>query len=202
MAKCIHSLFTFADMGYTKEPVRCPWCLKDGLYKAYHDLEWGRPSRNDAHLFQMMILESFQAGLSWYTILAKRENFRTAFDGFDVHKVAEYTNADIEQLMQNSGIVRNRLKLEAAVNNAKCFLEVQAEFGCFSDYLWRFTNNLIIDRKPASMRDVPATSAESDAMAKDLKARGFKFMGSTVCYAKMQSIGMVNDHLMDCFCRK
>lgn len=202
MAKCIHSLFTFADMGQTEEPKRCPWCLKDELYKAYHDAEWGRPSRNDVHLFEMMILESFQAGLSWYTILSKRENFRTAFDGFDVHKVAAYTPAKTEQLMQNAGIVRNRLKIEAAINNARCFIEVQSEYGSFADYIWAFTNNRVLDNKPERMQDIASRTDVSDAMAKDLKLRGFKFMGSTVCYAKMQSIGMVNDHLLDCCCRK
>lgn len=181
---------------------RCPWCLKDDLYRAYHDNEWGRPSREDKHLFEMMILESFQAGLSWHTILVKRENFRKAFAGFDVVKVSEFDEQKIEHLMQDAGIIRNRLKILAAVNNAKRFIEVQKEFGSFADYFWSFTGGKVIDNKPAAMGVVPATTPVSDAMAKDMKKRGFKFMGSTVCYAKMQSVGMVNDHLVSCFTRK
>ncbi|NQW42926.1 MAG: DNA-3-methyladenine glycosylase I [Bacteroidetes bacterium] len=183
------------------DKIRCKWCLKDDLYKAYHDTEWGKPSKDDKHLFEMMILESFQAGLSWYTILAKRKNFRAAFDNFDVQCVANYNENKINELMQNAGIVRNKLKILAAVNNAQLFIKTQKEFGTFSNYLWQFTNHLTIDNRPLSMADVSTTTPESDAMFKDMKKRGFKFMGSTVCYAKMQSIGMVNDHLADCFTR-
>lgn len=184
------------------EPVRCAWCLKDDLYKAYHDNEWGRPSRDDAHLFEMMILESFQAGLSWYTILRKRDNFRKAFAGFDVKKVALFNAEKIESLMNDTGIIRNRLKILAAVNNARRFMEIQKSHGSFSTYLWSFTDHKVIDNKPVVLSEIPPRTELSDAMAADLKKKGFKFMGSTVCYAKMQSIGMVNDHLMSCHCRK
>lgn len=191
----------FCDEMKIDDSQRCAWCLKDDLYRAYHDQEWGRPNRDDVHLFEMMILESFQAGLSWYTILAKRENFRKAFEGFKVEKVAKFSEEKIESLMQDAGIIRNRLKIFAAVSNAKNFMQVQKEFGSFANYLWSFTNGEVIDRKPSSLKEVPATTAESDRMAKDMKKRGFKFMGSTVCYAKMQSVGMVNDHLTTCFTR-
>ncbi len=184
------------------EKIRCVWCLKDDLYKAYHDNEWGKPSYDDQHLFEMMILESFQAGLSWYTILSKRENFRLAFDKFNVKKVANYKQEKIDELMQNAGIIRNKLKILAAISNAQLFIELHKEFGSFSNYIWQFSNHKIIDNKPLKHQDIAATSAQSDAMAKDMKKRGFKFMGSTVCYAKMQSIGMVNDHIADCFTRK
>jgi len=183
------------------EKVRCKWCLKDDLYKAYHDNEWGKPSFDDKHLFEMMILESFQAGLSWYTILNKRENFRTAFDFFDVKKVANYKSAKFEELMQNAGIIRNKLKIMAAISNAQLFISIQNEFGSYSNYMWQFTNNKTIDNVPLKHQDIAATSIISDNMAKDLKKRGFKFMGSTVCYAYMQSIGIVNDHIIDCFTR-
>ncbi|MCC6817503.1 MAG: DNA-3-methyladenine glycosylase I [Bacteroidia bacterium] len=183
------------------DTLRCPWCLKDDLYKQYHDLEWGRPSKDDKHLFEMMILESFQAGLSWYTILAKRENFRKAFAQFDVKKVALFDETKVIELMNDAGIIRNRLKILAAISNAKLFIEIQKTHGSFAQYLWGFTNHQVIDNRPIKLSDIPAKSVESDAMAADLKKRGFKFMGSTVCYAKMQSIGMVNDHLMDCHCR-
>jgi DNA-3-methyladenine glycosylase I len=188
-------------MNNTDEKTRCPWCLKDDLYKEYHDTEWGRPSKDDHHLFEMMILESFQAGLSWYTILKKRAAFRQAFEGFDVHKVAAFDEAKKVLLMQDAGIIRNRLKIDSAVSNAKAFIEVQKSFGSFSNYLWSFTGGKVIDNKPLSMKDVPSSTAISDSMSKDMKKRGFKFMGSTVCYAKMQSVGMVNDHLKTCFAR-
>lgn len=184
------------------DKIRCAWCLKDDLYKAYHDNEWGKPSHNDQHLFEMMILESFQAGLSWYTILSKRENFRLAFDHFDVQKVANYNQQKIDELMHNAGIVRNKLKILAAISNAQLFIKLQNEFGSFSNYIWQFTNHQIIDNKPLKLQDIRATTPQSDTMAKDMKKRGFKFMGSTVCYAKMQSIGIVNDHVADCFTRK
>ncbi len=188
-------------MSKQSEIIRCQWCLKDDLYKAYHDEEWGVPSKDDKHLFEMMILESFQAGLSWYTILVKRENFRKAFANFDVHKVANFNDDKIEELMQNAGIIRNRLKIVAAVNNAKLFIKTQKEFGSFANYIWSFTNHQVIDNNPSTMGEVASKTEISDAMAKDMKKRGFKFMGSTVCYAKMQSIGMVNDHLSNCFTR-
>jgi DNA-3-methyladenine glycosylase I len=171
------------------------------LYRAYHDTEWGRPSQDDQHLFEMLILESFQAGLSWHTILKKREHFRAAFDGFDVHKVAAYGEDKIAELMNNAGIIRNRLKVLSAISNAQTFIKIQAEFGSFAHYIWGFTDHKIIDNQPKALADIPATSVISDAMAKDMKKRGFKFMGSTVCYANMQSIGMVNDHLLSCHCR-
>ncbi len=185
-----------------KNESRCPWCLRDDLYIRYHDDEWGRPSYDEKHLFEMMVLESFQAGLSWYTVLAKRENFRKAFAGFDVVKVSRFGENKVEKLMLDAGIIRNRAKILAAIHNAKLFIRVQEEFGKFSNYLWQFTDYRIVDNKPVSTSDVPSTSEASDLMAKDMKKRGFKFMGSTVCYANMQSIGMVNDHLMSCRSRK
>lgn len=168
----------------------------------YHDHEWGKPSKDDHHLFEMMILESFQAGLSWYTILKKRQAFREAFANFDVNKVAEFDEQKKSELMGNAGIIRNRLKIEAAVNNAKLFIDIQKTHGSFAKYLWSFTEGKVLDNVPATMGQVPASTEVSDRMAKDMKKRGFKFMGSTVCYAKMQSIGMVNDHLATCFTRK
>jgi len=168
----------------------------------YHDKEWGRPSYDEQHLFEMMVLESFQAGLSWYTILAKRENFRQAFAGFDVVKVSNFNEEDIARLMDDVGIVRNRAKILAAIHNASLFMRLQQQYGKFSNYIWQFTDYKVIDKYPEHMSDVPSTTAESDVMAKDMKKRGFKFMGSTVCYANMQSIGMVNDHLMSCRARK
>lgn len=181
---------------------RCPWCLRDELYMNYHDKEWGRPSYDEKHLFEMLVLESFQAGLSWYTILAKRENFRKAFANFDVKKVAAFKEKDVERLMLDAGIIRNRAKILATIGNAKAFMAVQKEFGKFSNYLWQFTDYKVIDKKPTNMKDIPSTTKESDEMAKDMKKRGFKFMGSTVCYANMQSVGMVNDHLTTCPSRK
>ncbi len=192
----------FVSMGNTDTKVRCPWCLKDSLYMDYHDHEWGKPSKDDHHLFEMMILESFQAGLSWYTILKKRQAFREAFANFDVNKVAEFDEQKKSELMGNAGIIRNRLKIEAAVNNAKLFIDIQKTHGSFAKYLWSFTEGKVLDNVPATMGQVPASTEVSDRMAKDMKKRGFKFMGSTVCYAKMQSIGMVNDHLATCFTRK
>lgn len=176
----------------------CPWCGDDALYVAYHDQEWGVPSRDDAHLFEMLILEGQQAGLSWLTILRKRENFRAALDGFDPVRIARYTPARIEKLMGNAGIIRNRLKLNAAVKNARAFLAVQKEFGSFHAYFWSFVNGRTIQHRIKSMSEIPATSAESDAMSRALKQRGFTFVGSTICYALMQSVGMVNDHLLSC----
>ena len=183
------------------EKIRCSWCEKDDLYRAYHDNEWGKPVYDDETIFEFLVLESFQAGLSWYTILKKRENFKEAFDDFDYNKIAAYSDEKAEELMQNSGIIRNRLKILATVNNARRFMEVQKEFGTFSEYIWSFVNGKPIINHPQTLKDVPATSEISDALAKDLKKRGFKFLGSTVVYAHMQATGMVNDHLVDCWVR-
>ena len=181
------------------EVVRCAWCEKDDLYRNYHDEEWGKPIYDDETIFEFLILESFQAGLSWYTILAKRENFRAAFDYFDYQKIAQYSEDKVEELIQNAGIIRNRLKILATINNAQKFMEVQKEFGSFSKYIWGFVNHEPIINRPKTLKEVPATTEISDALAKDLKKRGFKFMGSTVVYAHMQATGMVNDHVEDCF---
>ena len=181
------------------EITRCAWCEKDDLYRNYHDQEWGKPIYDDETIFEFLILESFQAGLSWYTILAKRENFRAAFDQFDYQKIAQYSEDKVEELIQNTGIIRNRLKILATINNAQKFMEVQKEFGSFSKYIWGFVNHEPIVNRPKTLKEVPATTEISDALAKDLKKRGFKFMGSTVVYAHMQATGMVNDHVEDCF---
>ena len=181
------------------EVVRCAWCEKDDLYRNYHDKEWGKPIYDDETIFEFLILESFQAGLSWYTILAKRENFRAAFDYFDYQKIAQYSEDKVEELIQNAGIIRNRLKILATINNAQKFMEVQKEFGSFSKYIWGFVNHEPIVNRPKTLKEVPATTEISDALAKDLKKRGFKFMGSTVVYAHMQATGMVNDHVEDCW---
>ncbi len=178
---------------------RCPWPSDDPLMIEYHDVEWGVPLHDDKLIFEFLILEGMQAGLSWSTILHKRENFRKAFAGFDVEKVARFDRKKVRSLLINAGIIRNKLKIHAAVSNARQFILVQEEYGSFDRYIWRF-----IDGKPKmnrlrSLKDIPATSKESDAMSKDLKARGFKFVGSTICYAHMQATGMVNDHLMSCF---
>lgn len=181
------------------EKKRCPWCGTDSLYVTYHDTEWGVPVFDDKTLFEFLILESFQAGLSWITILRKRENFRKAFDDFDYQKIATYSEEKIEELLQNEGIIRNRLKVRAAVSNAQAFLKVQQEFGSFSTYIWDFVNGKPIKNKLKSLAQAPATTPLSDTISKDLKKRGFKFMGSTVVYAHMQATGMVNDHLESCF---
>ena len=181
------------------EVVRCAWCEKDDLYRNYHDQEWGKPIYDDETIFEFLILESFQAGLSWYTILSKRENFRAAFDQFDYQKIAQYSEDKVEELIQNTGIIRNRLKILATINNAQKFMEVQKEFGSFSKYIWGFVNHEPIVNRPKTLKEVPATTEISDALAKDLKKRGFKFMGSTVVYAHMQATGMVNDHVEDCW---
>ncbi|NHN27424.1 DNA-3-methyladenine glycosylase I [Flavobacterium jejuense] len=180
---------------------RCAWCEKDDLYRNYHDNEWGKPVYDDPTLFEFLILETFQAGLSWYTVLAKRENFRKAFDNFDVKTIANYSEEKIELLCQDAGIIRNRLKIKAAVSNAQAFIKVQEEFGSFSKYIWAFVNNEPIDNKPETLKEVPATTPLSDALSKDLKKHGFKFVGSTVVYAHMQATGMVNDHVENCFTR-
>jgi DNA-3-methyladenine glycosylase I len=178
---------------------RCPWSESNELEIAYHDSEWGVPVHDDRLLFEFLILEGAQAGLSWDTILKKRENYRAAFDHFNAEKIARYNTKKIAGLMQNEGIVRNRLKIASAVGNAQQFLEVQAQCGSFDAYIWQFTGGKTKQNKWRSRADVPAFTAESDAMSKDLKKRGFKFVGSTICYAYMQATGMVNDHLVSCF---
>lgn len=184
------------------EKKRCAWCEKDDLYRNYHDEEWGNPVYDDETIFEFLVLETFQAGLSWYTILAKRENFRKAFDNFDYKKVATYNDAKIETLKEDAGIIRNGLKIKATVTNAQAFIKVQEEFGTFSKYIWDFVGGKPIDNKPKSLQDVAATTEISDKLSKDLKKRGFKFVGSTVVYAHMQATGMVNDHVEDCWKRK
>lgn len=180
---------------------RCDWVSTDELYINYHDNEWGKPVYDDATIFEFLVLESFQAGLSWITILKKREHFRDAFDQFDYKKIAHYSEEKVEALMQNAGIVRNRLKILATINNAQRFLEVQKEFGTFSAYIWSFVGGKPLVNSFKSIKEVPATTEISDALSKDLKKRGFKFLGSTVVYAHMQATGMVNDHIVDCICR-
>jgi DNA-3-methyladenine glycosylase I len=178
---------------------RCPWAGSDPLYTKYHDDEWGRPVHDDRRLFEMLVLEGAQAGLSWITILRKRPAYRRAFDRFDPKKVARYTAAKQRALLRDPGIVRNRLKIEAAVANAHAFLAVQKEFGSFDAYVWRFVGGAPIVTHRSAMASVPARTAESDALSHDLKRRGFRFVGSTICYAFMQAVGMVNDHTTDCF---
>ncbi|MFL9845356.1 DNA-3-methyladenine glycosylase I [Flavobacterium rhizosphaerae] len=180
---------------------RCSWCKGDALYEAYHDNEWGKPVYDDATLFEFLLLEGFQAGLSWITILRRRESFRRAFDNFDYKKIAQYTQDKLDALLQDPGIIRNKLKVNAAVTNAKAFMKVQEEFGSFSNYFWNFTDGKPIDNKFKSMSEIPATTPLSDKISKDLKKRGFKFVGSTIIYAHMQATGMVNDHIMDCWTR-
>jgi DNA-3-methyladenine glycosylase I len=183
----------------SSEKIRCGWCGTDPLYVKYHDEEWGVPVKDDKTLFEFLLLETFQAGLSWITILRKRENFREAFDNFDYKKIAQYDQSKIDALLQNAGIIRNKLKVHSAVTNAQLFMEVQKEFGSFSNYMWGFVNNKPIKNVWKTHTDAPATTTESDALSKDLKKRGFKFVGSTVIYAHMQATGMVNDHVETCF---
>lgn len=180
------------------ETNRCPWAGTDPLYVAYHDAEWGVPIHNDRQLFEFLILEGAQAGLSWLTILRKRRNYRKAFDRFDAKKIARYNGRDVRRLLGDSGIVRNRLKIEATISNAKAFLAVQKECGSFDTYIWQFVGGKARVNRWKSLKQVPASTPESDAMSKDLKKRGFTFVGSTICYAFMQATGMVNDHLVDC----
>lgn len=182
--------------------IRCDWAGNDELYQRYHDEEWGVPSYDDQHLFEMLILEGAQAGLNWITILRKREGYRRAFDNFDVEKIARYTPNKIEKLLLNPEIVCNRLKVNAAVINARRYLDVLKEHESFSDYIWQFVDGKPVVNKWKTMKQVPATTAQSDAMSKALKKCGFKFVGSTICYAYMQAVGMVNDHLTGCFCYK
>jgi DNA-3-methyladenine glycosylase I len=179
--------------------IRCPWCLKFDQYIRYHDEEWGVPVHDDQTHFEFLILEGAQAGLSWATILQKREGYRKAFAGFDVARVARFTDARLEKILLDTGIVRNRLKVYAARTNAQQFLKVQQEFGSFDKYIWGFVGGKPIVNRPRTLKDVPATTKESDALSKDLIKRGFKFVGSTVIYAHMQACGLVNDHLVDCW---
>ena len=178
---------------------RCPWCGDDPLYVAYHDCEWGVPQHDDRVLFEFLILEGAQAGLSWLTILRKRENYRRAFDGFDAERIARYDARDVARLLGDAGIVRNRLKIAAAIANAGALLAVQREFGSFDAYLWRFVAGQPICNRWSTLAEVPASTPLSDAISKDLKRRGFRFVGSTICYAFMQAVGMVNDHIVSCY---
>lgn len=184
------------------EMKRCAWVSDDKIYQDYHDKEWGRPVHDDQKLFEAVVLDAFQAGLSWLTILKKRDNFRKAFDHFDAEKVARYTAKKIDLLMQDAGIVRNALKIQAAVTNAQQFLNVQDAFGSFDRYIWQFVDGKPIVNHWAHIKQIPASTKHSDAMSKDMKQRGFKFVGTTICYAFMQAVGMVNDHTLDCFRRK
>jgi DNA-3-methyladenine glycosylase I len=178
---------------------KCGWCVGDKLYEAYHDTEWGVPVYDDHQLFEFLILETFQAGLSWITILRKRENFRLAFDFFDYKKIANYDEDKKDELLQNAGIIRNKLKVNATISNAQAFIKIQEEFGSFSKYLWAFVDNKPIKNKLKNSKDAPANTLISKTLSKDLKKRGFKFVGSTVMYAFMQAIGIVNDHEVNCF---
>ncbi len=182
-----------------KEIRRCEWSNTDPLYIRYHDTEWGVPVHDDRRIFEFLVLEGAQAGLSWFTILSRREGYRKAFSGFDPGKVAVFTGPMIKNLLNDAGIIRNRLKIESAVNNAKCFLKVQEEFGSFNSYIWKFVRGKPIRNRWRSMDQVPASTAESDSLSKDLKKRGFSFVGTTICYAHMQATGMVNDHMTYCF---
>jgi DNA-3-methyladenine glycosylase I len=180
---------------------RCPWSEKDDLYRNYHDQEWGNPLHDDQKLFEFLCLEGAQAGLSWYTVLSKRENYAKAFDHWDPVKIARYTEAKKEKLLANPGIIRNRLKIDAAITNARAFLTVQKEWGSFDKYIWQFVGHQPKINHWKSLSEVPASTPESDAMSKDLKKKGFKFIGTTICYAFMQATGMVDDHLASCYKR-
>ena len=185
-----------------EEKTRCKWCVGIDIYEKYHDEEWGVPVYQDQKLFKFLILETFQAGLSWITLLKKRENFKLAFDDFDYKKVALYTEDKIQELLLDAGIIRNQLKVRAAVSNALAFMKVQEEFGSFSKYIWKFTDGKPIQNNRQSLKEVPTTTPLSDEISKDLKKRGFKFVGSTVIYAHMQATGMVDDHVADCWKKK
>jgi DNA-3-methyladenine glycosylase I len=178
---------------------RCEWVGNDPLMREYHDTEWGTPQHDDQILYELLILEGMQAGLSWSTVLKKRENFRKAFNNFDYRIIANYDEDKVEKLLLDEGIIRNRLKINSAIINAKCFIKIQAEFGSFDNYIWKFVNNKPIDNKCTSMSDIPAHTEISDLISKEMKKRGFKFVGSTIMYAFMQTIGMVNDHADYCF---
>lgn len=184
------------------EKIRCGWCMKDKLYQDYHDYEWGIPVKDDYKMFEFLILETFQAGLSWYTILAKRENFREAFDKFDFEKVAKYEELKVDELMENAGIIRNKLKIKAVISNAQAYIEIRKNYPSFCDYIWGFVNHETIINYWETLSQIPATTPLSDSISKDLKKKGFKFVGSSVIYAHMQATGMVNDHLTTCFTRQ
>lgn len=186
------------DKKMPKELIRCPWCGSDPLYMKYHDEEWGVPVHDDDKLFEFIVLEGFQAGLSWRTILYKRENFRKAFDRFNAEKIARYNENKVQKLLNDAGIIRNKLKIAATITNAKAFLNIQDKNGSFNDYLWQFTNGKVKRNEWKTLREIPARTPESDAMSKQLIKDGFKFVGSTICYANMQATGMVNDHLVNC----
>lgn len=186
-------------LAMNKEVIRCPWCLGSEAYMRYHDEEWGIPVHDDRVLFEFLTLEGAQAGLSWSTILAKRANYRRAFTNFDPRKVARFGQRDVERLMLDAGIVRNRLKIESTLDNARAFLDVQKEFGSLDRYVWQFVDGRPLINRPGGMKQVPASTAVSDTLSKDLKRRGFRFVGTTICYAFMQAVGMVDDHLDTCF---
>ena len=179
--------------------LRCAWCPADPLYIAYHDNEWGVPLRSDSALFEMLCLEGAQAGLSWITVLRKRESYRRAFDDFNAEKMARYSAAKRRRLLQDPGIIRNRLKVDAFIANARAYLEIRSSLGSFSDYVWQFTSGRVLRRRPLYLGGIPASTAHSDAMSKDLKQKGFKFVGSTICYAFMQAVGIVNEHQRYCW---
>ena len=178
---------------------RCEWANRSELEQSYHDKEWGTPIHDDRSLFEFLVLEGAQAGLSWSTILRKREGYRKAFDNFDARKISGYSEKDVSRLLADSGIIRNRLKINGTIANARAFLQVQEEFGGFAPYLWRFVNGRPIQNSWKKMADIPTSTPESEAMSRELQKRGFKFVGSTICYALMQAVGMVNDHVVDCF---
>jgi len=186
-------------MAKTDNSIRCDWCLDHPLMMEYHDTEWGVPVHDDRKLFEFLVLDAAQAGLSWRTVLLKRENYRKAFDNFDAEKVARYTDKRLAKLLLDPGIVRNRLKVRSAVINARAFLQVRDEFGSFDRYIWQFVGGKPLVTRIQSLKQIRATSEESDAMSKDMKRRGFTFCGSTICYAFMQAAGLVNDHLVTCF---
>jgi len=192
-------IFDIIKTLYIMEKTRCAWCGTDPLYIAYHDTEWGVPVKDDKLLFEFLILETFQAGLSWITILRKRENFRKAFDNFDYKKIALYNEEKTLELLSDAGIIRNKLKIKAAITNAVAFQQIQKEYGSFSNYIWSFVNNNPIKNSWNTLNELPAKTDLSDKISKDLKKRGFKFVGSTVIYAHMQATGMINDHIIDCF---
>ncbi|MEK7564998.1 MAG: DNA-3-methyladenine glycosylase I [Patescibacteria group bacterium] len=189
-------------MPLAKNKTRCPWVGENPLYIKYHDEEWGVPVYKDNKIFEFLVLESAQAGLSWLTILKKRENYRKAFAGFDPVKIAKFNAKDFKRLMADAGIVRNKLKISAAINNAQRFLEVKKEFGTFSKYMWGFVGGKVVKHKIKTLKDYPVKIKEAEDWAKDLKRRGFRFLGATICYAHMQAVGMVNDHAVDCFKNK
>lgn len=193
----LHGLFLLSIPAMTKN--RCAWASNNPLMVEYHDKEWGMPAHDDRKLFEFLVLEGAQAGLTWETVLKKRENYRKVFHNFDPKIISQYTDKDINRLLADPGIIRNRLKIEAAIINARRFIEIQKEFGSFDKYIWQFVDSRPIKNNFRSLKDIPATTLESDAMSKDLKKRGFKFAGPTICYAFMQAVGMVNDHTVDCF---